>query len=46
MVRFDGRHERVESPVRPLVDHFEAMGSVLLLAVFDRPKTVAVAWDR
>ncbi len=40
------RDERVESLVRPLVDHFEAMGGVPLLAVFDRPKTVAVAWDR
>jgi transposase len=40
------RDERVESLVRPLVDHFEAMGGVPLLGVFDRPKTVAIAWDR
>lgn len=38
--------ERVESLVRPLVDHFEAMGGVPLLAVFDRPKTVAIAWAK
>ncbi len=40
------RDERVESLVRSLVDHFEGMGGIPLLAVFDRPKTVAVAWDR
>jgi transposase len=38
--------ERVESLVRTLVDHFEAMGGVPLLAVFDRPKTVAIAWAK
>ncbi len=38
--------ERVESLVRAMVDHFAAMGGVPLLAVFDRPKTVALAWDR
>ncbi len=38
--------ERVESLVRAMVDHFAAMGGVPLLAVFDRPKTVARAWDR
>lgn len=38
--------ERVESLVRALVDHFAAMGGVPLLAVFDRPKTVALAWRR
>jgi len=36
--------ERVESLVRTLVDHFAAMGGVPLLAVFDRPKTVALRW--
>jgi transposase len=36
--------ERVESLVRPLVDHFAAIGGVPLLAVFDRPKTVAISW--
>jgi transposase len=38
--------ERVESLVRALVDHFAAIGGVPLLAVFDRPKTVAIAWRR
>ena len=38
--------ERVESLVRTLVAHFEAMGGVPLLAVFDRPKTVAITWDK
>lgn len=38
--------ERVESLVRTLVDHFAAIGGVPLLAVFDRPKTVAIAWRR
>lgn len=38
--------ERVESLVRAMVDHFAAIGGVPLLAVFDRPKTVAIAWRR
>lgn len=38
--------ERVEALVRSLVDHFAAMGGIPLLAVFDRPKTVALAWRR
>ena len=38
--------ERVESLVRSMVDHFAAMGGIPLLAVFDRPKTVALAWRR
>src|SRR5438128_3468535 len=38
--------ERVESLVRALVEHFAAMGGIPLLAVFDRPKTVALKWDR
>ncbi|MGH9254621.1 MAG: IS21 family transposase [Vicinamibacterales bacterium] len=36
--------EQVETLVRTLVDHFTAFGGVPLLAVFDRPKTVALAW--
>jgi transposase len=40
------RDQRVESLVRALVDHFAAMGGIPLLAVFDRPKTVALSWDR
>ena len=39
-------NEQVESLVRTLVCHFEAMGGVPLLAVFDRPKTVALAWNK
>jgi transposase len=38
--------ERVESLLRALVDHFAAMGGIPLLAVFDRPKTVALTWRR
>lgn len=38
--------ERVESVVRPLVEHFAAFGGVPLLAVFDRPKTIAIAWQK
>lgn len=36
--------QRVESLVRALVDHFDAWGGVPLLAVFDRPKTIALEW--
>ncbi|OFV89930.1 MAG: hypothetical protein A3G76_09400 [Acidobacteria bacterium RIFCSPLOWO2_12_FULL_65_11] len=36
--------EQVETLVRGLVDHFTAFGGVPLLAVFDRPKTVALKW--
>jgi transposase len=38
--------QRVESVVRPLVEHFEAFGGMPLLAVFDRPKTIAIAWQK
>jgi transposase len=38
--------ERVESLVRALVGHFERMGGIPLLAVFDRPKTVAIKWRK
>jgi transposase len=36
--------QKAESLVRALVEHFEAMGGLPLLAVFDRPKTVALKW--
>jgi len=36
--------ERAETLVRAMVGHFESMGGIPLLAVFDRPKTVAVKW--
>jgi len=39
-------NQRVESLVRSLVDHFDAMGGVPLVAVFDRPKTVALSWSK
>jgi hypothetical protein len=32
--------------VRPLVEHFEAFDGVPLVAVFDRPKTVALKWKK
>jgi len=38
--------ERAETLVRTWVDHFAAIGGIPLLAVFDRPKTVALRWDR
>ena len=38
--------QRVEALVRSLVEHFAAMGGIPLLAVFDRPKTVALSWRR
>jgi transposase len=37
--------ERTETLVRTLVDHFAAIGGIPLLAVFDRPKTVALKWN-
>lgn len=39
-------NQQVETLVRTLVEHFAAMGGVPLLAVFDRPKTIAIAWDK
>ncbi len=38
--------ETVESLVRAMVDHFAVIGGIPLLAVFDRPKTIAVASGR
>jgi transposase len=38
--------EQVETLARVMVDHFAAMGGIPLLAVFDRPKTVALKWGR
>jgi transposase len=38
--------ERVESLVRALVDHLAAFGGIPLVAVFDRPKTIALQWGR
>jgi len=39
-------NEQVETLARTLVDHFAAIGGIPLLAVFDRPKTVALAWRK
>ena len=39
-------NERVETLLRTLVDHFVAFGGIPLLAVFDRPKTVALHWAK
>jgi len=38
--------EQTETLVRTLVDHFVAIGGIPLLAVFDRPKTVALKWGK
>ncbi|MGQ0539762.1 MAG: IS21 family transposase, partial [Gemmatimonadaceae bacterium] len=39
-------NEQVETLARSLVDHFVALGGIPLLAVFDRPKTVALSWQK
>ena len=39
-------NEQVEALARALVDHFAAFGGIPLLAVFDRPKTVALHWRK
>ena len=38
--------ERAETLARAMVDHFDAFGGIPLLAVFDRPKTVALKWQK
>lgn len=38
--------QRAESLVRALVDHLDAWGGIPLLAVFDRPKTIASEWAK
>jgi hypothetical protein len=38
--------QRVECLVRALVDHLSAVGGIPLVAVFDRPKTIALQWGR
>lgn len=38
--------EHTETRVQTLVDHFTAIGGIPLLAVFDRPKAVALKWSR
>jgi transposase len=39
-------NEQAEALVRALVDHFAAIGGIPLLAVFDRPTTVALKWRK
>lgn len=39
-------NQQVETLARTLVDHFVALGGIPLLAVFDRPKTVALKWRK
>jgi transposase len=39
-------NEQVEALVRTMVEHFDVMGGIPLLAVFDRPKTIAISWGR
>ena len=38
--------QRAETLVRTLLEHFVAFGGMPLCAVFDRPKTVALAWGK
>lgn len=37
--------EKAETLVRSIAAHFASLGGIPLLAVFDRPKTIALAWD-
>lgn len=39
-------NQQVETLARTLVEHFVAFGGIPLLAVFDRPKTVALHWRK
>jgi transposase len=39
-------NEQAETLARTLVDHFDAFGGIPLLAVFDRPKTIALKWSK
>lgn len=39
-------NECAETLVRTLVDHFALIGGIPLLAVFDRPKTIALKWGK
>ena len=39
-------NEQAETLVRTLVDHFARVGGIPLLAVFDRPTTVALTWTK
>jgi hypothetical protein len=39
-------NEQVETLVRAMVEHFAEWGGLPLLAVFDRPKTIATSWNK
>ncbi len=39
-------NEQAETLIRTLVDHFCAFGGIPLVAVFDRPKTIALHWAK
>jgi transposase len=39
-------NEQVETLVRGMVEHFAAWGGLPLLAIFDRPKTIALSWNK
>ena len=39
-------NQQAETLARALVDHFTVLGGIPLLAVFDRPKTVALRWAK
>lgn len=39
-------NEKAETLARTLVDHFAAFGGIPLVAVFDRPKTIALKWGK
>jgi transposase len=39
-------NEQAETLVRTLVLHYERMSGVPLMGVFDRPKTIAIEWDK
>lgn len=38
--------QKAETLVRAAVDHFAAFGGIPLLAVFDRPRTIALKWRK
>jgi transposase len=39
-------NEQAETIIRKTCEHFEAFGGVPLLAVYDRPKTIAIKWKK
>jgi hypothetical protein len=39
-------NQQAETLIRVLLEHFEQMGGVPLCAVFDRPRTVALRWQK